>query len=230
MSEDGAPYIPQLYGRQQDKPLKKRQKALLDALLPKIAIADPAEAPPDLKALFPDKDEFWLEIGFGGGEHLAFQAQHNPSVGMIGAESFVNGVAKLLVHVDEGGLDNVRIRFGDARPLLEALPAASLSRLFVLYPDPWFKKRHWKRRIISPWFFNQAARAMRHGAELRVASDIPAYVAWTLMHARNAPDFDWTAACAEDWRKRPEDWPQTRYEAKAIKAGRRPAYLSFRRK
>ena len=198
----------------------------MESLLPRIAVPDPSAG--QLDPL--DTDETWLEVGFGGGEHLAWQAAQNPRVGVIGAESFINGVAKLLVHVDEQGLENVRIHFGDARPLMEALPDASLSRIFVLHPDPWPKKRHYKRRMISPWFFNNAARLLKSGGELRVASDIEDYVRWTLMHAQNAKDFEWTAMRADDWRVRPDDWPQTRYEAKSLREGRSPAYLVFRRK
>ena len=223
-------YIPRLYGRRQDKPLKPRQAKLMESLLPGISVPDPQAGPVDPKALFPQADDIWLEVGFGGGEHLAWQAAHNPKVGFIGAEPFVNGVGKLLARVDEDALKNVRIHFGDARPLLEALPDASLSRLFVLHPDPWPKKRHHKRRMISPWFFAEAARLLRPGGVLRVASDIRDYVRWTLMHAQNAPDFEWTAMRAEDWKRRPADWPQTRYEAKALSEGRAPAYLIFRRR
>jgi len=228
MNEPG--YIPRLYGRQQDKPLRPRQAQLIETLLPRVAAPDPEAGPIDPARLFPQAEEIWLEVGFGGGEHLAWQAAQNPNVGFIGAEPFVNGVAKLLSEIDDRGLENVHIHFGDARPLIEALPDASLSRLFVLHPDPWPKKRHHKRRMISPWFFGEAARLLRPGGELRVASDIPDYIRWTLMHAQHAPAFEWTAARARDWRDRPADWPQTRYEAKAIREGRRPAYLIFRRK
>ncbi|MEZ5927612.1 MAG: tRNA (guanosine(46)-N7)-methyltransferase TrmB [Parvularculaceae bacterium] len=228
MSEKG--YIDRLYGRRQDKPLKPRQERLMESLLPRIAVPDPSAGKLDPLALIPDTDETWLEVGFGGGEHLAWQAAQNPRIGVIGAEPFINGVAKLLVHVDEQGLENVRIHFGDARPLMEALPDASLSRIFVLHPDPWPKKRHYKRRMISPWFFEESARLLKSGGELRVASDIEDYVRWTLMHAQNARDFEWTAMRADDWRVRPDDWPQTRYEAKSLREGRTPAYLVFRRK
>ncbi len=246
------PYIPRLYGRRQDKPLKPRQARLMETLLPRVSAPDPASLryagqadaspakpkaktgpaaePIDPAALFPQAEEIWLEVGFGGGEHLAWQAARNPNVGLIGAEAFVNGVAKLLVKIDEDKLGNVRIHFGDARPLMEALPEASLARLFVLHPDPWPKKRHRKRRMISPWFFSEAARLLAPGGDLRVASDSDEYIAWTLTHARGAPDFEWTAERADDWRRRPEDWPQTRYEAKSLKDGRRPAYLIFRRR
>ncbi len=202
----------------------------METALPKLAMPDPAKGPIDPKKIFPQADEIWLEVGFGGGEHLAWQAAHNPSVGLIGAEPFVNGVGKLLVLVEQQQLENVRIHFGDARPLLEGLPDASLTRLFVLHPDPWPKKRHHKRRMISPWFFEAAARLIKPGGQLRVATDIPDYVAWTLMHAQGAPAFIWAAEHVDDWRMRPEDWPQTRYEAKALKEGRRPTYLVFHRK
>lgn len=228
-SEDPA-YIPRLYGRRQDKPLKPRQARLMETLLPQVAVPDPKLGPTDPAALFPQADDIWLEVGFGGGEHLAWQAAQNPKVGLIGAEPFVNGVGKLLSQVDNEGLQNVRIHFGDVRPLIEGLPNASLTRVFVLHPDPWPKKRHHKRRMISPWFFQEAARLLKSGGELRVASDIRDYVRWTLMHAIKAPEFEWTAEKAEDWKRRPADWPQTRYEAKALKEGRLPAYLIFRRR
>ena len=222
-------YIPQLYGRRQDKPLRARQAQLMETLLPTIAVPDPESAAIDLEAMFPDAREFWLEVGFGGGEHLAWQAAHNPEIGILGAEPFVNGVAKLLSAIDDEGLRNIRILHGDARPLIEALPEQSLTRIFVLHPDPWPKKRHFKRRIVSRWFFDQAARLLADNGVLRIASDIPDYVRWTLMHAQNEPRMEWTAECARDWRNRPADWPQTRYEAKALKEGRAPTYLTFRR-
>jgi len=151
MSDQG--YIPKIYGRQQDKPLKPRQTRLMTELLPKVAVPLDQGTTLNLKEVFPDKDQIWLEIGFGGGEHLAWQATQNPSIGMIGAEPFLNGVAKLLSHIENSSIDNIRILHGDARALMEALPTNSLSRLFVLHPDPWPKKRHFKRRMISPWFF-----------------------------------------------------------------------------
>ncbi|MFQ5563574.1 MAG: tRNA (guanosine(46)-N7)-methyltransferase TrmB [Parvularculaceae bacterium] len=222
-------YIPRLYGRRQDKPLKPRQARLMHTLLPKVALPNPTESAIEPAALFPHTEDVWLEIGFGGGEHLAWQAEHNPRIGVVGAEPFINGVAKLLVQIEEKNLQNVRICHGDARPLLEALADASIGRLFVLHPDPWPKKRHFKRRLISPWFFAEAARVMKSGAELRIATDIPDYARWTLMHAQNAPDFEWIAERADDWRIRPPDWPQTRYEAKAVSEERAPVYLVFRR-
>jgi tRNA (guanine-N7-)-methyltransferase len=228
MSEQG--YIPQIYGRRQDKPLTTRQAQLMATVLPRVAAPDPKAGPIDPAAVFPQADELWLEVGFGGGEHLAWQAAHHPNIGFIGAEPFINGVAKLVTAIDAEGLDNIRIHFGDARPLIEALPDGCLQRLFVLHPDPWPKKRHHKRRMVSPWFFGEAARLLAPGGQLRVASDIADYIRWTLMHAQAAPAFEWAATHPADWRARPPDWPQTRYEAKAIREGRRPTYLIFHRK
>ncbi len=228
MNEPG--YIPQIYGRRQDKPLTTRQAQLMATVLPCVAAPDPEAGPIDPSAVFPQADELWLEVGFGGGEHLAWQAARHPNIGFIGAEPFINGVAKLTAAIDAEGLDNVRIHFGDARPLIEALPDGCLQRLFVLHPDPWPKKRHHKRRMVSPWFFGEAARLLAPGGQLRVASDIADYIRWTLMHAQAAPAFEWAATHPADWRERPADWPQTRYEAKAIREGRRPTYLIFHRK
>lgn len=226
---DGA-YLPALYGRTKGHPLRQRQKALIDELLPRLSAPDPERGPIDLMTMFPFATRIEMEIGFGGGEHLAWQAARTPDAGFIGAEPFINGVAQLLQKIDTEGLSNIRVLHGDARPLIETLPASSLSRIYVLHPDPWPKKRHYKRRMISPWFFMQAARLLKTGGEVRVASDIPDYVRWTLMHAQSAEAFEWTAERASDWRERPGDWPQTRYEAKALREGRAPAYLVFRRR
>ena len=228
MNEPG--YIPQLYGRRAGHALRAGQQRLMAEMLPKLATPDPGAGLIDPGALFPQAEDFALEVGFGGGEHLAFQAARAPKTGYIGAEPFVNGVAMLLQKIEAAGLSNIRIHFGDARPLIEALPAARFSRIFVLHPDPWPKKRHYKRRMISPWFFEEAARLLKSGGILRVASDIPDYVRWTLMHAQKSKDFEWAAEHAADWTERPADWPPTRYEAKAIREGRAPAYLSFQRK
>lgn len=200
----------------------------MEERLPQLAM--PLTASIDLAAIFPQADEIHMEVGFGGGEHLAWQAARNPNAGFIGAEPFVNGVGKLLGHIDDQSLKNIRIHHGDARPLLEALPDRGLSRIYVLHPDPWPKKRHHKRRMISPWFLEEAARLLRPGGQLRVASDIRDYVRWTLMHVQQASAFEWIAERAGDWKDRPEDWPQTRYEAKSLREGRTPAYLVFRRK
>lgn len=218
-----------LYGRRQSKPLRDLQNERFTTILPDIAVS------PDNVASVAQghTGPVWLEVGFGGGEHLVWQAQANPDGLMIGAEPFLNGVAKLLAGIDETGVSNIRICHGDVRPLMTALPDQSLDRLFVLHPDPWPKTRHFKRRMISPGFLAEAARLLKPDCELRVASDIPDYVRWTLMqvqiHNRRRHDFQWTAQRRSDWTDRPNDWPQTRYEAKALREGRPPAYLKFRR-
>lgn len=229
MTESPKDYIPKLYGRRQDKPLKPRQAVLMETLLPQVAAPEGPGCGEAVTRDFSDKKEIWFEIGFGGGEHLAWHAQRRPDTGFIGAEPFVNGVAKLLTQIEELNLKNVKILHGDARPLMEALPDASIARLFVLHPDPWPKRRHHKRRIVSPWFLQEASRLLKAGGELRIASDIPDYVLWTLTHVRHVDELVWTAERARDWKDRPADWPQTRYEAKAIREGRRPAYLTFRK-
>jgi tRNA (guanine-N7-)-methyltransferase len=172
----------------------------------------------------------WLEIGFGGGEHLAAQAASHPGLAFIGAEVFVNGVASLLDHLRRQGLANVRIFADDARLLLPALPAASLDRVFLLFPDPWPKHRHAARRFVCRDTLDRLAIVMRPGAELRIASDDPTYVEWTLRQVLAHPAFAWLARLPDDWRRRPPDWVPTRYEKKALAAGRPPAYLRFRRR
>ncbi len=218
-----------VYGRRQDRPLKARQRKLWAELLPQVAVPDPERAPIDLPSLFPNARAIALEIGFGGGEHLAWQAEHEPNVGFLGAEPFINGVAKLLTAIDDRELNNIRIFHGDARTLIEALPDASIEKVYVLHPDPWPKRRHWKRRIIQPALLDQLARIMAEGGILRIASDVPDFVFWTLMHLRDRLDFAWTARRPEDWRVRPMDWPETRYAAKAEREGRAPCFLQYRR-
>lgn len=232
MSEE--PKRRHVYGRIHGKTLRPRQQHLMETLLPGVSISlEPDEIDP--AALFPDrKEEIWLEIGFGGGEHLAHQAERNPGVGILGCEPFVNGVAKLVAEIEERGLRNVRIHGDDARFLLEKLKPASLSKIFILYPDPWPKKRHRKRRFINAETLALLSSALKDGGELRFASDIPDYVAWTLAHIRRhnlagPARFEWLAEAPSDWRTRPEDQPRTRYEAKAVREGRTPAYLRFRK-
>lgn len=175
--------------------------------------------------------EVWLEIGFGGGEHLAWQAAHNPDIGLIGCEPYMNGVAKLLGLVDAQDLaDNVRIFRDDARLLVDSLPDLSLGRAFILFPDPWPKARHHKRRMVSDEVVGKLADALVDGAELRIGTDDPGYLEWILWHMRRRPEFEWTARRPADWRERPADWPETRYERKAIAAGRQCAYMIWRRR
>lgn len=187
-------------------------------------------APDDLRRLFAAPVEaVRLEIGFGGGEHLRSEAARLPQTGFIGVEPFVNGMAKMAAALAAGPLANVRLFDADATLLLDWLPEASLSRIDLLYPDPWPKRRHWKRRFVSAGNLDRMARVLASGATFRFASDIADYVNWTLLHLRAHPAFAWEAREADDWRKPWEGWPGTRYEAKALREGRAPAYLRFRR-
>lgn len=220
---------PRFFGRRQGRPLRRNGRTLIDALLPRLAIALPTEGMRlDPAALFPAPvREFWLEIGFGGGEHLAAQAARHRDVGMIGSEVFVNGVAALLGHVEREHLDNVRVFSDDVRRLFPALPDACFARVFVLFPDPWPKKRHAERRFIGPENLPALARLLKDGGELRIATDDPVYQEWAVEQMAAAPEFERLTA---DPAQRPADWPETRYEAKALREGRPPIYLSYRRR
>lgn len=219
------------FGRKRGRPLRAGRRRLFEELLPKIAVPPPAaETPIDPVALFDESvSEVWLEIGFGSGEHLAWQAAHNPTIGLIGCEVYEAGVATLLSHIDRERLTNVRILHGDAVPLLDALPAGAIARAFVLFPDPWPKARHHKRRFLSDAGFDRLARVLRAGAELRIATDHVGYLRWILERLRGRTDFEWTARSSADWKTRPDDWPGTRYEAKAAREGRPGTYLRLRR-
>jgi tRNA (guanine-N7-)-methyltransferase len=218
------------FGRHKRHALKPRQAALVETLLPRLGLDLAKTAPADPRTLFPHSvDEVRLEIGFGGGEHLVAQAAANRSVGYIGTDAFLNGVAKALVAIDEHRLDNVRLFSGDASELIDWLPGASLARIDLLYPDPWPKRRHWKRRFVQDDNLKRLARLLKSGGEFRFATDIPGYAEYVLMRILRSGDFVWTAARADDWRK---PWPgfvRTRYEAKAIREGRTPAYFIFRK-
>ena len=220
------------YGRRKGKPLKAGRSALLTHLLPRLAIPMPAPgtvvAPAGLFAFSPAA--VWLEIGFGGGEHLAAQAAANPGIGLIGSEVFLNGVGGALKQVEALGLANVRLFHEDVRRLLPALPDASIARVFLLFPDPWPKARHAKRRFISSAMLDTLGRILVDGGELRMATDHPTYVRWALLHATSHPDFRWMAMGPEDWRQRPADAVATRYEQKACAAGRAPVFLRFARR
>lgn len=219
------------YGRRKGRPLRKGQQHLIETLLPRLAIDLPAGDKLDPRTLFPAAiEELWLEIGFGGGEHLAEQARLHPGIGILGCEVFLNGIATLLAQASAHGLANVRIHPEDARDLLDALPDQSLDRVFLLFPDPWPKRRHAERRFIQTRRLDQLARLMKPGAEFRVASDDPGYITWALAYLTAHPRFEWLARRPQDWRDRPADWPPTRYEAKALRAGRRPVFLRFRRR
>lgn len=219
------------YGRRRARTPSARQQALWREVLPRVAVPTDAPDLADLSALFrPRVREVWLEIGFGGGEHLVWQAKQNPEVGFIGCEPFEDGVVKLLSAIDQEGLTNVRVLAGDARPLLRLLPAAAIGRVFILFPDPWPKKRHHKRRLISSATLDEIARILRPGGELRMATDAPEYASAILYAALHNNALRWAAQGPQDWRCRLPDWPQTRYEAKAVAAGRRCYFLRFERK
>jgi tRNA (guanine-N7-)-methyltransferase len=217
------------FGRRKGHPLRPRQAALFDALLPRLALDLAQPAPADLRALFPHADDARLEIGFGGAEHLIDQARNNPRTGFIGSDGFVNAIAKALAAVDEYKLANIRLHFGDASELIDWLPAASLARIDLLYPDPWPKRRHWKRRFIQDESLTRLARILKRGGELRFATDIADYAAYALARVLRSTDFEWTAERADDWRKPWQGFAGTRYEAKAKREGRVPGYFIFRK-
>ena len=210
------------FGRRKGKRLRAGQDDLVRTLLPALRIA-----PEGLAAFREAYPELWLEIGFGGGEHLAAQARAHPRIGFIGCEPFVNGMAKLLAVAEDEGLRNLRVWDEDVMKLLPALPDGIFRRVFILYADPWPKRRQRKRRLVSDEMLEELARVMTPGAELRFASDIDDYVGWVLARTLRSPHFRWTATRADDWRKPYEGWISTRYEAKAIREGRRPAYLTL---
>jgi tRNA (guanine-N7-)-methyltransferase len=218
------------FGRRKGHALKPRQAALFDTLLPTLALDLSKPAPPDLRTLFPlPVDTVRLEIGFGGAEHLIDQAKANPRTGFIGTDAFINGVAKALVAIDESKLPNIRLHFGDASELLDWLPDGVFARIDLLYPDPWPKRRHWKRRFVQDESLKRLARILKKGGELRFATDIPDYAAYALARVLRSKDFIWTAECADDWRKPWPDFSGTRYEAKAKREGRTPVYFIFRK-
>jgi len=231
---DGAPWR-NFYGRRHGKKLRAHQQELLETELGRLSpgpvgwAENPERRPLDLAARVPSLRDLWLEIGFGGGEHMIHQARANPEIAIIGCEPYVNGVAKLLSAIEAADVPNLAVHAGDARDLMDVLPPGSVGRAFLLYPDPWPKKRHWKRRFVSRENLDQLARVMRPGAVLRVATDIPDYVRHSLAEIRRHPGFAWTAERAEDWRRPWPDWPGTRYEAKALREGRTPTYLTVER-
>jgi tRNA (guanine-N7-)-methyltransferase len=216
------------FGRRRGKPVRPQQAAALESGLGAYRLDLAAEAPADLRTLFEaDVSAVRLEIGFGGGEHLLHRAIETPTTGFIGVEPFVNGMAKMMMAVRQKPLANLRVYDDDATRLLDWLPQASLDGIDLLYPDPWPKKKHWKRRFVSPINLERFARVLKPGSKFRFASDIDTYVNWTLLHCRAHGAFAWQASEAEDWHRPYDGWPGTRYEAKAVREGRRPAYLTF---
>ena len=228
----GAPWR-NFYGRFKGKGLRPSQEGYLEedlAALSPGAVSweeNPERHALDLPAVFGDRD-IWLEIGFGGGEHMVHQAEQNPDVGFIGCEPYINGVAMLLGKIRKAQTDNIRIHAGDARDMFDVLPDASLSRAFLLYPDPWPKKRHHRRRFVTQEHLVPLAAKLKQGAIFRVATDIEDYVRQTLEEVPRA-GFEWLAESAEDWRTPWQDWISTRYEQKTHREGRTPHYLTFRK-
>jgi tRNA (guanine-N7-)-methyltransferase len=223
---------PRFHGRRHGRALRPRQQRLLDERLAAYAIgvADAArfDRPAGLFGM-PVRD-VWLEIGFGAGEHLAEQAARHADIGFVGAEPFINGVVRLLAQIEARDLANIRILADDVRPLLAALPRSCLGRVFILFPDPWPKRRHHRRRLVSRPVLDLLAHTMRPGADLRLATDDGGYLRWLLRELLDHPAFEWTARCAADWRRRPADGVETRYERKNRSGGHGPVYLGFRRR
>jgi tRNA (guanine-N7-)-methyltransferase len=237
------------FGRRKGKAFSSRQQGLMDTLLPRISVKIPENValstvtPKTAKKatnvtllrpadIFGEKlgktiKQVWLEIGFGKGEHLAWQAQANPDIGLIGCEPYLNGVVGLLAHIEANEIENIRIYGDDARHVIWALPDASIDRIFLIHPDPWPKKKHARRRFINPWNLDDLARILKDGGEFRVGTDHPIYREWTNLQMAGRDDFIWTAEGPDDWQTRPGDWPETRYEVKAIEG--KATYFRFRR-
>ena len=219
--------IRRLYGRRTGHKLRAGQAALVERVLPQISVPD--EGVLDAPALFGNERPLELEIGFGRGEHLAGQAQMRPDHGFVGCEPFLDGVVGLLMHVEERGLANVRVHMGDALDVIERLPDASLTRVYLLHPDPWRKARHAKRRMMNNGPLDVIAAKLKPGAEFRLGTDDPTYVRWSMMVMNGRRDFEWQARTPADFLQRPADWPETRYERKARKAGREVWYFRYLR-
>lgn len=232
MSEDKRPSraTEAFFGRRKGKPLRGQQTGTIESLLPVLRVDLSAPRVDSIAQLFPrSAARYRLEIGFGGGEHLVHRALGNHDTAFIGVEPFVNSMAKLLGRVRDTGLDNIRVYDDDATQLLDWLPDACLDQIDLLYPDPWPKKKHWKRRFVSQVNLARFHRVLKPGGVFCFASDIDTYVNWTLLHCREHGGFEWNAGNSADWLTPFEGWPGTRYEAKARREGRSSAYLTFKR-
>src|SRR5215471_3645844 len=233
MSDDDlvAPYERAFFGRRKGHKLRSHQTELIGTLLPRLSLALDRPPPDDLVRVFSRPlESVHLEIGFGGGENLIAEATAHPAVGFFGCEPFVNGMAKVLASIEAQAIDNIRLYAGDAIDLLAWLPTASVARIDLLYPDPWPKRRHWKRRFVQDESLKRLARILTSSGEFRFATDIPSYADYVLVRIMRAVEFIWTAECADDWRKPWDGFVRTRYEAKAKQEGRVPCYLKFCRK
>lgn len=220
--------IRRLYGRRAGHKLRQGQAALLEELLPQVAVPD--NGPLDATRLFGAPRPLEFEIGFGAGEHLAGQASARPGTGFIGCEPFLNGMVGALGHVRERGLGNIRLHMGDALTVLERLPDASLTRVYLLHPDPWRKARHAKRRMVNNGPLDLIAAKLRPGGEFRLGTDDPTYCRWSMMVMNGRRDFEWLAECAQDFLTRPDDWPETRYERKARRKGHEVWYFRYQKR
>jgi tRNA (guanine-N7-)-methyltransferase len=228
--QDGTEAPRAFFGRRKGHRLRAHQADLIDHLLPHLALDIQPPAPADLSGLFdPSAAELRLEIGFGGGEHLVAEARAHPGTGFIGCEPYVNGMAKILAQIEAHNIRNIRLLAGDATALLAWLPPRALARIDLIHPDPWPKRRHWKRRFVQDTTIAAMARVLRPGGEFRFVSDIDDYCAWTLAHFSRSHDFLWTAERADDWRLPWDGYTMTRYGQKATREGRVAAYLRFRR-
>ncbi|MBA4048930.1 MAG: tRNA (guanosine(46)-N7)-methyltransferase TrmB [Sphingomonas sp.] len=219
--------IRRLYGRRAGHKLRQGQAALIEELLPQVAV--PETGPLSAAGLFGNIRPLHFEIGFGAGEHLAAQAAAHPDHGFIGCEPFLNGVVGALNHIRDDALGNMRLHMGDALGVLERLPDASLARVYLLHPDPWPKARHAKRRMVNPGPLDLIAAKLVPGGEFRLGTDDPTYCRWAMMVMRNRRDFAWCATRAADFLNRPTDWPPTRYEAKARRQGHEVWYFRWTR-
>jgi tRNA (guanine-N7-)-methyltransferase len=219
------------FGRRKGHKLRIHQADLIEHLLPRLAIDIAKRCPPDLAVLFDSPvEDVKLEIGFGGGEHLIAEAQAFPHLGFIGCEPYVNGMAKILTQIETHNIGNVRLFAGDAAEWLAWAPPRALARIDLIHPDPWPKRRHWKRRFVQDATVAAMARVLKPGGEFRFVSDIADYCAWTLTHFARSSDFIWTAERANDWRLPWDGYTMTRYGRKAEREGREAAYLRFRRR
>jgi tRNA (guanine-N7-)-methyltransferase len=219
-----------LFGRRKGHKLRLHQADLIEHLLPRLALDIVAASPADLAALFdPPAGDIRLEIGFGGGEHLIAEARAFPDTGFIGCEPYVNGMAKILTQIQAHDIGNIRLFAGDAAEMLAWAPPQSLARIDLIHPDPWPKRRHWKRRFVRDATVAAMARVLQPDGEFRCVSDIDHYCAWTLAHLARSPDFLWIAQRADDWRLPWADYTMTRYGRKAERDGRRATYLRFRK-
>jgi tRNA (guanine-N7-)-methyltransferase len=230
----GAPWR-NFYGRTKGKGLRESQERYLEEDLAALAPSgvtwedNPDRTLADYTEWFGDDRPVWLEVGFGGGEHMVHQAVQNPDVGIIGCEPYINGVAMLLGKIRDAGASNVKVHAGDARDMMDVLPEGSIDRAFLLYPDPWPKKRHHRRRFVTPEHLEPLAKCLKKGAIFRIATDIEDYVRQALEEVLANGSFEWLAEGPEDWRKPWSDWISTRYELKALREGRTPHYLTFRK-